>query len=140
MAIFESAKGASFEDVIRMLRRAEVTGSEEYYVLAAEARDLGLDDLADAMTANANEDAVHGGRYGAMLGEGVSAEEALWERARAMWKAEAGARPALLGIADKVRAAGSDAVADAIEDTIPEEERHAKRLEAVFAAHGKSLK
>ena len=84
------------------------------------------------MQANANEDAAHGGRYASMLGEGVSAEDAIWDRARAFWQAEASARPALQSIADKVRAA--------IEDTIPAEEGHAKRLEAVFKAHGKTLK
>ena len=74
MAFYGSAKGASFEDQIRMLHTAEVKGSEEYYVLIAQAREHGLNDLADAMQANANEDAAHGGRYASMLGEGVSAE------------------------------------------------------------------
>ena len=128
MAFYGSAKGASFEDQIRMLHTAEVKGSEEYYVLIAQAREHGLNDLADAMQANANEDAAHGGRYASMLGEGVSAEDAIWDRARAFWQAEASARPAL------------QSIADAIEDTIPEEEGHAKRLEAVFKAHGKTLK
>ena len=136
MAFYGSAKGASFEDQIRMLHTAEVKGSEEYYVLIAQAREHGLNDLADAMQANANEDAAHGGRYASMLGEGVSAEDAIWDRARAFWQAG----PALQSIADKVRAAGRDDIADAIEDTIPEEEGHAKRLEAVFKAHGKTLK
>ena len=140
MAFYGSAKGASFEDQIRLLHTAEVKGSEEYYVLIAQAREHGLNDLADAMQANANEDAAHGGRYASMLGEGVSAEDAIWDRARAFWQAEASARPALQSIADKVRAAGCDDIADAIEDTIPEEEGHAKRLEAVFKAHGKTLK
>ena len=86
MAFYGSAKGASFEDQIRMLHTAEVKGSEEYYVLIAQAREHGLNDLADAMQANANEDAAHGGRYASMLGEGVSAEDAIWDRARAFWQ------------------------------------------------------
>ena len=49
MAFYGSAKGASFEDQIRMLHTAEVKGSEEYYVLIAQAREHGLNDLADAM-------------------------------------------------------------------------------------------
>ncbi len=59
MAFYGSAKGASFEDQIRLLHTAEVKGSEEYYVLIAQAREHGLNDLADAMQANANEDAAH---------------------------------------------------------------------------------
>lgn len=35
MAFYGSAKGASFEDQIRLLHTAEVKGSEEYYVLIA---------------------------------------------------------------------------------------------------------
>ncbi|MCD2435029.1 hypothetical protein LQE88_03340 [Acidaminococcus sp. NSJ-142] len=135
-----TAKGTAIEELIKTLHGAEVNGANAYYVLAAQAKSYGLEDLAEAMLANAAEDAFHGGKYGALLNPGAEGEAALWKRAVGFYQAEAGARTKLLELAQQVRDAGLPEIADEIAATIPEEDEHARRLAKVFEAHGISYK
>ena len=123
-----TAKGTAIEELIKTLHGAEVNGANAYYVLAAQAKSYGLEDLAEAMLANAAEDAFHGGKYGALLNPGAEGEAALWKRAVGFYQAEAGARTKLLELAQQVRDAGLPEIADEIAATIPEEDEHARRL------------
>ncbi|MBC3537547.1 ferritin family protein [Megasphaera hominis] len=140
MELHDNAKGTAIEELIKTLHTAEVHGSDSYYVLAAQAKAAGLDDLAEAMSLNAHEDSAHGGTYGAMLGLGANDEATLWKRAVAFYQAEASAKETLTALAQKVRDAGFPDVADVILATIPQEDEHARRLARVFEARGISYK
>ena len=136
MTMHNYAENSKFGDLIKKMRDGEVNGSGLYFVLIYLAREKGYDDLADAMLKNACEDAIHGGMYGAMLGKGNADEETFWRQVVNLYKLEAGAEEALGRMAEEVRAAGEDRLADCIASTIPEENEHAARLARVFEARG----
>ncbi len=136
MTMYNYAERSKFADKIRQMENAETKGSELYFVLCWLAREKGLDDLAEAMLKNACEDSLHGGMYGAMLGKGKESEDELWKQAVRMYKLEASAQDGLQKIADEMRAAGEEELAGCVEATIEEENEHARRLKAVFDAHG----
>ena len=136
MTMHNYAEHSQFADLIKKMRDGEVNGSELYFVLIYLAREKGYHDLAEAMLKNACEDAIHGGMYGAMLGKGNVDEETFWRQVVNLYKLEASADEALCKMADEVRAAGEDRLADCIAATIPEENEHAERLARVFEARG----
>lgn len=139
MSLYGAAKGTAIEDMIRTLQQAEEKGSATYYVLKFLAKEKGYDDLAEAIAANAAEDASHGGKYGAMLGEGVEDDAEFWKLIKHFCRAESGAEKLLTGMAEKARQAGFEAIAKEIEATIPEELEHGERLAKVLKAHGQEL-
>ena len=136
MTMHNYAQHSKFADTIRKMQAAETNGSELYFVLIYLAKELGLHDLADAMLKNACEDSLHGGMYGAMLGKGKESEEELWKQAVKLYRVEASAEESLRKMAEEMRAAGEPQLADCVESTIAEENEHARRLKAVFDAHG----
>ena len=136
MSMYNYAKRSKFESAIKQMQDAEVNGSELYFVLVYLAREHGLHDLAEAMLKNASEDSVHGGMYGAMLGKGKETVDELWKQAVRLYKVEATAQSKLQKMADEMRSAGEPELAKCVEATIEEENEHARRLKAVFDAHG----
>ena len=136
MSMHGYAGKSKFKDIIEMLHRAEVNGSNTYYVYAYLAKEKGYDDLCEAIMANAAEDSFHGGRYGAMLGKGQPSDEDFWKAMVRFYELEAGAKPQLQAFADKARAGGEPQLAEEIEKSIAEEDEHAARLARVFDAHG----
>lgn len=140
MTMHNYAENSKFGDLIKKMREGEVNGSQLYFVLIYLAREKGYDDLADAMLKNACEDAMHGGMYGVMLGKGNVDEATFWRQVVNLYKLEASANEALGKMADEVRAAGEDRLADCIAATIPEELEHAARLAKVFEARGIAYK
>lgn len=136
MTMHNYAQHSKYADKIRQMQAAETNGSELYFVLVYLAREKGLHDLADAMLKNACEDSQHGGMYGAMLGKGKESEEELWRQAVRLYKLEASAQDSLRKLADEIREGGEPDLADCVESTIAEENEHARRLKAVFDAHG----
>ncbi len=138
MSLLNLAKGTAVEEIVSMLNKAEKNGANMYYVLVQLAKEKGYDDLAEAMLLNAQEDALHGGRYGAMLGESkADSEDAFWQMVISFYKAEAGAKQQLEPLAEKAKAAGQMEIADLIAESIPEEELHAERLEAILKKYNK---
>ena len=140
MTMHNYAENSKFGDLIKKMREGEVNGSQLYFVLIYLAREKGYDDLAEAMLKNACEDAIHGGMYGAMLGKGNVDDEKFWRQVVNLYKLEAGANETLGKMADEVRTAGEDRLADCIAATIPEENEHAARLVRVFEARGIAYK
>ena len=140
MTMHNYAENSKFGDLIKKMRDGEVNGSQLYFVLIYLAKEKGYDDLVDAMIKNACEDAMHGGMYGAMLGKGNVDDEKFWRQVVNLYKLEASANEALGKMADEVRAAGEDRLADCIAHTIPEELEHAARLAKVFEARGIAYK
>ncbi len=136
MTMHNYAEKSKFADKIKQMHNAEVNGSELYFVLVYLAREHGLNDLADAMLKNAVEDALHGGMYGAMLGKGKADVEELWKQAVKLYKLEASAQDSLQKMGDEIRQAGEPDLAKCVESTIEEENEHARRMKAVFDAHG----
>ena len=136
MTKFNYSQNTKFADKIRQIHGAEVKGSELYFLLIYMAKEKGLHDLADAMLKNACEDAQHGGMYATMLGKGKESEEELWKQAVRLYKLEASAQDSLQKLADEIRASGETELADCVASTIEEENEHARRLKAVFDAHG----
>ena len=140
MTMHNYVENSKFGDLIKKMRDGEVNGSGLYFVLIYLAREKGYDDLAEAMLKNACEDSVHGGMYGAMLGKGHVDDETFWRQVVNLYKLEASANESLAKMADEVRAAGEDRLADCIAATIPEENEHAARLARVFEARGLAYK
>ncbi|MCR4667351.1 MAG: hypothetical protein K5657_08690 [Desulfovibrio sp.] len=136
MTMHNYAEKSKFADKIKQMHNAEVNGSELYFVLVYLARENGLEDLADAMLKNAVEDSLHGGMYGAMLGKGKADVEELWRQAVRMYKLEASAQDSLQKMGAEIREAGEPELAKCVESTIEEENEHARRMKAVFDAHG----
>ncbi len=130
------AARSRFADAIRKMQAGETRGSELYFVLIYLAREKGLDDLADAMLKNACEDSLHGGMYGAMLGQGKEADAEFWKQVVGLYRLEANAEAGLRKMAGEMRDAGEEELAACVESTIEEENEHARRLKAVFEAHG----
>ncbi len=140
MATMHNYAGRSrFADTIRRMQAGETRGSELYFVLIYLAREKGLDDLAEAMLKNACEDSLHGGMYGAMLGQGKEADAEFWKQVVGLYRLEANAEAGLRKMAGEMRAAGEEELAACVESTIEEENEHARRLKAVFEAHGIGL-
>ena len=92
------------------------------------------------MLKNACEDAMHGGMYGAMLGKGHVDDGEFWRQVVKLYKLEASANESLGKLADEIRAAGEERLADCVASTIPEELEHAARLAKVFEARGIAYK
>jgi ferritin-like metal-binding protein YciE len=88
------------------------------------------------MLKNACEDSQHGGMYGAMLGQGKEADAEFWKQVVGLYRLEANAEAGLRKMAGEMRAAGEEELAACVESTIEEENEHARRLKAVFEAHG----
>ena len=130
------AEHSRFAEKIRQMHTGETRGSELYFVLIYLAREKGLDDLADAMLKNACEDSVHGGMYGAMLGQGKESDAEFWKQVVGLYRLEANAEHGLRKMADEIRAGGEEELAACVESTIAEENEHARRLKEVFDAHG----
>ena len=135
MTLHNYALTSKFADKIRQMHNGETNGSELYFVLIYLAKEKGYDDLAEAMLKNACEDALHGGMYGAMLGKGKADEEEFWQQIVRLYKLEASAESSLRKLADEIRDAGEDTLADCVASTIDEENEHARRLAKVFDAH-----
>lgn len=136
MTMFNYAKDSKFGDMIQMMQQAETNGSNTYYTMAFLAKEKGYDDLFEAIMKNAAEDSLHGGMYNAMLGKGKADEDSFWKMIVGFYQAEKAAEPKLRAMADEVRQAGEEKLADCIESTIEEENEHARRLAKVFDAHG----
>ena len=136
MSMYNYAETSKFADTLRKMHGAEVNGSNLYFVLIALAKEKGLDDLVDAMLKNACEDAIHGGTYGIMLGKGHENDADFWRQVVKLYKLETSATETLSGMVAEMREAGEPKLADFVESTIEEENNHAKRLQAVFEAHG----
>ena len=49
------------EKTIEMLKNAEINGANQYFTMYFLAKELGYDEIADAIYKNAAEDAAHGG-------------------------------------------------------------------------------
>ncbi len=130
------AEHSRFAEKIRQMHAGETRGSELYFVLIYLAREKGLDDLADVMLKNACEDSVHGGMYGAMLGQGKESDAEFWKQVVGLYRLEANAQHGLRKMADEMRVAGEEELAACVESTIEEENEHARRLKVVFDAHG----
>ena len=136
MTMHNYAQHSKFADKIRQMQAAETNGSELYFVLIYLAREKGLHDLADAMLKNACEDSLHGGMYGAMLGQGKESDGEFWKQVVGLYRLEANAQGKLRKMAEEMRAAGEEDLAACVESTIEEENEHARRLKAVFDARG----
>lgn len=112
MSLNGITKGTEFEDMMKRLMQAEANGVMMYYALAQLAREQGLEDVAEGFVAAANEEAVHAGFYAVLNGKYPSD---FWGLVRAVQKAEENGEAQVKAIADKVRAAGFDEVADQME-------------------------
>ena len=136
MSMHNYAERSKFADAIRQMQAGETRGSGLYFVLIFLAREKGLHDLADAMLKNAMEDSLHGGMYGAMLGQGKESDGEFWKQVVGFYRLEANAQGKLRKMAEELRAAGEEDLAACVESTIEEENEHARRLKAVFDARG----
>ena len=74
--------------------------------------------------------------YGAMLGQGREGDAEFWKQVVGLYRLEANAEAGLRKMAGEMRAAGEEELAACVESTIEEENEHARRLKAVFEAHG----
>ena len=140
MTMHNYAEQSKFGDLIAKMYKGEMNGSQLYFVLIYLAREKGYDDLAEAMLKNACEDAMHGGMYGAMLGKGHVDDGEFWRQVVKLYKLEASANESLGKLADEIRAAGEERLADCVASTIPEELEHAARLARIFEARGIAYK
>lgn len=133
------AKGKSFEKTIEMLKNAELNGANQYFTMYFLAKELGFNEIAEAIYKNAAEDAAHGGVYSHLLGEGPATKEDFIKMVINFYKAEASADTILAKLANEVRESneeGADRIAELIEHSIPEELEHARRLEAALKLSG----
>lgn len=133
------AKGKSFEKTIEMLKNAELNGANQYFTMYFLAKELGFNEIAEAIYKNAAEDAAHGGVYSHLLGEGPATKEDFIKMVINFYKAEAFADTILAKLANEVRESneeGADRIAELIEHSIPEELEHARRLEAALTSSG----
>lgn len=133
------AKGKSFEKIIEMLKNAELNGANQYFTMYFLAKELGFNEIAEAIYKNAAEDAAHGGVYSHLLGEGPATKEDFIKMVINFYKAEASADTILAKLANEVRESneeGADRIAELIEHSIPEELEHARRLEAALKLSG----
>ena len=133
------AKGKSFEKTIEMLKNAELNGANQYFTMYFLAKELGFNEIAEAIYKNAAEDAAHGGVYSHFLGEGPATKEDFIKMVINFYKAEASADTILAKLANEVRESneeGADRIAELIEHSIPEELEHARRLEAALKLSG----
>lgn len=133
------AKGKSFEKTIEMLKNAEFNGANQYFTMYFLAKELGFNEIAEAIYKNAAEDAAHGGVYSHLLGEGPATKEDFIKMVINFYKAEASADTILAKLANEVRESneeGADRIAELIEHSIPEELEHARRLEAALKLSG----
>ena len=139
MKLHGLATGKSFEKTIEMLKNAELNGATQYFMAACWARQLGLYHVAEAILDNAAEDGAHGGIYATLLGEGPKTEEEFMKLIKNMYNGEAGAESILTKLAGEVRASGEEGaeeIAELIEHSIPEENKHAATLKAALERHG----
>lgn len=133
------AKGKSFEKTIEMLKHAELNGANQYFTMYFLAKELGFNEIAEAIYKNAAEDAAHGGVYSHLLGEGPATKEDFIKMVINFYKAEASADTILAKLANEVRESneeGADKIAELIEHSIPEELEHARRLESALTSSG----
>lgn len=133
------AKGKSFEKTIEMLKNAELNGANQYFTMYFIAKELGFNEIAEAIYKNAAEDAAHGGVYSHLLGEGPATKEDFIKMVINFYKAEASADTILAKLANEVRESneeGADRIAELIEHSIPEELEHARRLESALTSSG----
>ena len=133
------AKGKSFEKTIEMLKNAELNGANQYFTMYFLAKELGFNEIAEAIYKNAAEDAAHGGVYSHLLGEGPATKEDFIKMVIHFYKAEASADTILAKLANEVRESneeGADRIAELIEHSIPEELEHARRLESALTSSG----
>lgn len=133
------AKGKSFEKTIEMLKNAELNGANQYFTMYFLAKELGFNEIAEAIYKNAAEDAAHGGVYSHLLGEGPATKEDFIKMVINFYKAEASADTILAKLANEVRESneeGADKIAELIEHSIPEELEHARRLESALKLSG----
>lgn len=133
------AKGKSFEKTIEMLKNAELNGANQYFTMYFLAKELGFNEIAEAIYKNAAEDAAHGGVYSHLLGEGPATKEDFIKMVINFYKAEASADTILAKLANEVRESneeGADRIAELIEHSIPEELEHARRLESALKLSG----
>lgn len=133
------AKGKSFEKTIEMLKNAELNGANQYFTMYFLAKELGFNEIAEAIYKNAAEDAAHGGVYSHLLGEGPATKEDFIKMVINFYKAEASADTILAKLANEVRESneeGADRIAELIEHSIPEELEHARRLESALTSSG----
>ncbi len=133
------AKGKSFEKTIEMLKTAEVNGASQYFIMYFLAKELGFNEIAEAIYKNAAEDAAHGGIYSHLLGEGPTTKEEFLNMVVNFYKAEASADTILAKLANEVRESneeGADRIAELIEHSIPEELEHARRLKSALKLSG----
>ena len=133
------AKGKSFEKTIEMLKNAELNGANQYFTMYFIAKELGFNEIAEAIYKNAAEDAAHGGVYSHLLGEGPATKEDFIKMVINFYKAEASADTILAKLANEVRESneeGADRIAELIEHSIPEELEHARRLESALKLSG----
>lgn len=133
------AKGKSFEKTIEMLKNAEFNGANQYFTMYFLAKELGFNEIAEAIYKNAAEDAAHGGVYSHLLGEGPATKEDFIKMVINFYKAEASADAILAKLANEVRESneeGADRIAELIEHSISEELEHARRLESALTSSG----
>lgn len=103
------------------------------------AKELGFNEIAEAIYKNAAEDAAHGGMYSHLLGEGPATKEDFIKMVINFYKAEASADTILAKLANEVRESneeGANRIAELIEHSIPEELEHARRLESALTLSG----
>lgn len=138
MNLHGEAKGSTIEDLITMICKAEIEGTNKYYELYYWAKTLGYDDVAEAILLNASEDGAHGGKYSVMLGNGPKTEEEFWKQLVGFYHAEANAENTLKQLIGNlnVTSESEKEMVKEIEKTAPEEIGHAQRLAKVFDKHG----
>ena len=132
-----ATKGTELDFLAKEAARAEINGTLMYYALARLAKEQGLDEVAEVLTASANQEAKHAGFYATLNGKYPKDFWELLDRVRA---AEYGGEANVKAFAEKFRAAGLTQAADEMEIFAQEEKHHGVVIDELFQKYKPDFK
>lgn len=129
MSLYGATKGTEIENLIDSNMKGEANAVVMYYALSYLAKEEGLNDLAETLEKIAQDEAKHAALYSILNGQ-ISND--IFTVLSNIQKAESAALPRLNEFAKHIRKFGLEEVAEKIERTALDEERHGRILQDVI--------
>lgn len=125
MSIFEVTKGTELEKEIDKYWKGEEQGAAMYAALAFLAKEKGLEQVAETLYKIASDEVRHAGMYAVLNGH---SNQDIFDVLKKMAKLESGGVETINGLANRVRAIGTEEAAKQIEFAACEEGHHGEIL------------
>lgn len=132
MSIYGKAIGTEFEVLMKQMMRAEANGTMMYYALARLAKEQGYDDIVDTLIEAANQEAEHAAFYALTVGK---YPQDFWGIIRTLEQCERKGEGMINSLADKIRAAGLEDIADGMGILAKQEAHHGELMATILAKY-----